>query len=263
MVAGIYFFKFPNHFAFGGVTDFSTVVSKINRWSASDFTSIMNASLLVLEFIFLSKGFGVRTACVGMVVPVDLSLLEHVCPLNRPLTTEPLLELPFVTLLPTADTATFFSPGASSGDADIIAMIPEKYTSLNIGTILMLMDVAATAPSLFISGPETGLFSTVGPAVESLAIDGVIGNLNLCKCFNIICDGPEPICDYIINTLYRSATVYHAEGAFTHHEKTVIMTTMKRSQALELRNYIRAIEPAAFMLISSSSEIIGKGFLAG
>jgi len=91
----------------------------------------------------------------------------------------------------------------------------------------------------------------------------VIENLNLCKCFNIICDDPEPICDYIINTLHRSATVYHAEGAFTHHEKTVIMTTMKRSQALKLRNYIRAIEPTAFMLISNSSEIIGKGFLAG
>lgn len=41
------------------------------------------------------------------------------------------------------------------------------------------------------------------------------------------------------------------------------MTTMKRSQALKLRNYIRAIEPTAFMLISNSSEIIGKGFLAG
>ena len=40
------------------------------------------------------------------------------------------------------------------------------------------------------------------------------------------------------------------------------MTTMKRSQALKLRNYIRKIEPTAFMLISNSSEIVGKGFLA-
>ena len=31
MVVGIYFFKFPNHFAFGGVTGFSTVVSEISR----------------------------------------------------------------------------------------------------------------------------------------------------------------------------------------------------------------------------------------
>ena len=34
MVVGIYFFKFPNHFAFGGVTGFSTVVSEVTRWSA-------------------------------------------------------------------------------------------------------------------------------------------------------------------------------------------------------------------------------------
>ena len=92
-------------------------------------------------------------------------------------------------------------------------------------------------------------------------IDDVIENINLCKCFNIICDNPDPICDYIIHTLNRSATVYHAEGAFSHHDKTVIMTTMKRSQALKLRNYIRKVEPTAFMLISNSSEIVGKGFL--
>ena len=52
------------------------------------------------------------------------------------------------------------------------------------------------------------------------------------------------------------------QGAFTHHNKTVIMTTMSRGQALKLRNYIRQVEPHAFMLISNSSEIVGKGFLA-
>ena len=40
MVVGIYFFKFPNHFAFGGITGFSTVVSQLTHWSASDFTSV-------------------------------------------------------------------------------------------------------------------------------------------------------------------------------------------------------------------------------
>ena len=95
-----------------------------------------------------------------------------------------------------------------------------------------------------------------------LVIDDVIENINLCKCFNIICDNPDPICDYIINTLHRSATIYQAQGAFTHHNKTVIMTTMSRGQALKLRSYIRQVEPHAFMLISNSSEIVGKGFLA-
>ena len=51
MTIGVYFFKFPNHFAFGGVTGFSTVVSELTRWSASQFTFIANMVLLVLGFL--------------------------------------------------------------------------------------------------------------------------------------------------------------------------------------------------------------------
>ena len=261
MVIGVYFFKFPNHFAFGGITGFSTVISELTSWSASDFTSIVNTLLLVVGFAFLGRGFGFKTFYATMVMSVSLSLLERICPMSRPLTDEPILELMFAVLLPAVGTAILFNVGASSGGTDIIAMILKKHTSLNIGTVLMLVDVAAVASAFFIFGPETGLFSTIGLAAKSLVIDDVIENMNLCKCFNIICDNPDPICDYIINTLNRSATVYHAQGAFSHHEKTVIMTTMKRGQALKLRNYIRQVEPSAFMLISNSSEIIGKGFL--
>ena len=261
MVIGVYFFKFPNHFAFGGITGFSTVISELTSWSASDFTSIVNTLLLVVGFVFLGRGFGFKTFYATMVMSVSLSLLERICPMSRPLTDEPILELMFAVLLPAVGTAILFNIGASSGGTDIIAMILKKHTSLNIGTVLMLVDVAAVASAFFIFGPETGLFSTIGLAAKSLVIDDVIENMNLCKCFNIICDNPDPICDYIINTLNRSATVYHAQGAFSHHEKTVIMTTMKRGQALKLRNYIRQVEPSAFMLISNSSEIIGKGFL--
>ncbi|MCI8743794.1 MAG: DUF2179 domain-containing protein, partial [Lachnospiraceae bacterium] len=45
------------------------------------------------------------------------------------------------------------------------------------------------------------------------------------------------------------------------HSKYVVMTTMKRSQALRLRNFIHRTQPSAFIMISNSSEIIGKGFL--
>lgn len=263
MAVGTYFFKFTNNFTFGGITGLAVLVAKTGVISASDFSFIANMALLLIGFVILGKKFAAKTAYSSILLSVTLSLLDRICPMQQPLTDQPLLELAFAIALPAVGSAILFNIGASSGGTDIIAMILKKYTSLNIGTVLMLVDVAAVASSFFIFGPETGLFSTIGLAAKSLVIDDVIENLNLCKCFNIICDDPDPICDYIINTLHRSATVYHAQGAFTHHEKTVIMTTMKRSQALKLRNYIRTIEPTAFMLISNSSEIIGKGFLAG
>lgn len=262
MVVGIYFFKFPNNFAFGGVTGFATVISALTHWSASEFTTIVNTILLVAGFLFLGRSFGIKTVYATLMMSMFLYFLERLYPITRPLTKEPLLELIFAILLPSVGSALLFNTGASSGGTDIIAMILKRYTSLNIGTVLLLVDVTGVIMAYFVFGPETGLFSSLGLLAKSLVIGDVIENINLCKCFSIICDDPGPICDYIIHGLNRSATVYEAQGAFSHHKKTVILTTMKRSQALKLKNYIRSVEPTAFILISNSSEIIGKGFLA-
>lgn len=261
MVVGIYFFKFPNNFAFGGVTGFATVISALTHWSASQFTNIVNWVLLVIGFLFLGKGFGVKTVYATILMSISLYLLERLYPMKGPLTSEPLLELIFAILLPGVGSALLFYAGASSGGTDVIAMILKRYTSYNIGTVLLLVDLAGVIMAYFVFGPQTGLFSSLGLMAKSLVIDDIIENINLCKCFSIICDDPAPICDYIIHGLNRSATVYEAQGAFSRHKKTVILTTMKRSQALKLKNYIRSVEPTAFILISNSSEIIGKGFL--
>ena len=262
MPGGTYFFKFPNNFSFGGVAGLSTVVSALTSWSASDFTSIANIVLLFFGFAFLGRDFGFKTVYATLVMSAGLWIFERLYPLTHTITQQPLLELLFAIFLPGIGSAVLFNIGASSGGTDIIAMILKKHTSLNIGTVLMLVDVAAVVSSFFVFGPETGLFSLVGLAAKSVVIDDVIESINLCKCFNIICDNADPICDYIIHTLGRSATVYEAQGAFSHHQKTIILTTMHRGQAVKLRNFIRRTDPTAFILISNSSEIIGKGFLS-
>ena len=91
-------------------------------------------------------------------------------------------------------------------------------------------------------------------------IDNFIESFNLSKYFNVVCDEPQPICDFIVNELNRSATVVDAQGAFTGNEKYIIFTALNRPQAIKLRNYIKENQPTAFILISNTSEIIGKGF---
>lgn len=262
MVIGIYFFKFPNNFTFGGVTGFSTVVSRMTSITAGDFTFLVNNGLLVLGFVFLGADVGIKTVYASLLMSFSLSALERIVPLTGTLTSEPLLELIFAVVCPALGSAILFNIGASSGGTDIVAMILKKYTSMNIGTALLMVDITAVVMGFFVFGSATGLYSLLGLLAKSFAIDGVIENINLCKCFQIICDDAEPICQFIIQDLKRSATTYHAEGAFTHNGKTIVMTTMSRAQAVKLRNYIKKTDPKAFMLISNSSEIIGKGFLS-
>ena len=178
MAAGTYFFKFPNNFSFGGVAGLSTVVSALTSWSASDFTSIANIVLLFFGFAFLGRDFGFKTVYATLVMSAGLWIFERLYPLTHTITQQPLLELLFAIFLPGIGSAVLFNIGASSGGTDIIAMILKKHTSLNIGTVLMLVDVAAVVSSFFVFGPETGLFSLVGLAAKSVVIDDVIESIN-------------------------------------------------------------------------------------
>ncbi len=260
LVTGVYLFKFPNNFSFGGVTGIAVVLSAVTPTTPGIITFIINMALLLLGFIFLGRDAGIKTVYVSLLTSVGLSAAEVLFPMNRPLTNEPVLELIFAIVLPSFSAAIFFNIGASGGGTDILAMILKKHTRINIGTALFLVDLGIVAASCLVFDAQTGLFSLCGLLAKSLVVDGVIENINLCKCFTIICDNPTPICDYIMEHLQRSATIYRAEGAYQHNEKTVIITIMKRSQAVELRNFIRKTQPGAFIAITNSSEIIGKGF---
>ena len=260
LVVGIYVFKFPNNFSFGGVSGIAVVLGKLGGLTPSGYTFVINMALLVLGFLFLGKGFGIKTVYVSVLTSVGLALAEAWFPMTAPLTSEPVLELIFGIGLPAFSSAILFNVGASSGGTDIVAMILKKYTSFNIGTALLLVDVIIAVSSFVVFDAATGLFSVTGLLAKSLVIDGVIENINLCKYFTIICEYPQPICDFITGELHRGATIYKAEGAYTHTEKTVILTALKRSQAVQLRNFVRQTEPTAFITITNSSEIIGKGF---
>lgn len=260
MVFGIYVFKFPNNFSFGGVTGIAIVLSKFLPGTPGNITLMINIVLLLLGFILLGKGFGIKTAYVSILMSVGLRLAEVWFPMEKPLTTEPVLELIYAIVLPAFSSAIFFNMNASSGGTDIVAMILRKHTKLNIGSALFFSDMLIVILSCFVFDMQTGLFSLSGLLAKSLVVDNVIESINLCKYFTIICEDPDPICDFIMNTLHRSATVYDAEGTYEHRKKKVIITIMKRSQAVELRNFIRRTQPSAFIAITNSSEIIGKGF---
>ncbi len=260
MAVGVYFFKFTNNFTFGGITGFSVLIAKTGVISASDFTFIANMSLLVLGMIVLGKEFTIKTAYSTALLSISLTLLERFCPMSHPLTDEPMLELVFAVVLPAIGSAILFNIGSSSGGTDVIALIMKKYTSIDIGKGLMLSDVLFTLAGCVVFDIKTGLFSMLGLVIRSYMIDGFIESFNLSKFFNVICSDPEPICEFIKKDLHRGATVVAAKGAFSGQQKYIVLTALNRMQAIRLRNYIKAQDPRAFILITNTSEIIGKGF---
>lgn len=260
MAFGTYFFKFTNNFTFGGITGLAVLVAKTGFMSAGDFNLAASMLLLIAGLIILGKEFAARTAYCSILLSLALSVMERLWPMSGPLTSQPMLELCFAIALPALGSAVLFNIGSSSGGTDIIAMILKKYSSFDIGRALMISDAVITTASFFVFDIETGLYSFLGLAIRSFMIDNFIESFNLSKYFNVVCDNPEPICDFIVHTLGRSASVCLAKGAYSGKDKYLILTALNRVQSVKLRNFIKEQEPTAFILISNTSEIIGKGF---
>lgn len=260
MDIGIYVFKFPNHFSFGGVSGLAVVLHQMLGLSASKINLIVNLMLLIFGFAVLGKGFGIKTAYATVLSSLILEVMEKTMTISAPLTNQPVLELAYAIALPAVASGMLFYVDASGGGTDIIAMILKKFTTADIGTALLITDAAIVALSFLIFDVRTGLFSVCGLIAKSAFVDRTMAQMHLCKYFTIICDNPEPICAFIRDVLKRSATLYHAQGGYTHEDKTVILCALDRKQAVILKRYIRHEDSHAFIMITRSSETMGKGF---
>ena len=261
---GTYFFKFPNNFSTGGVSGLSLILGRVipaQFFTPSIFMFIINMALLVVGFVSLGGGFAFSTVYCSTLLSVLMAVFEKLWPIGAPLTTQPFLELCFAVLLPGVGSAILFHLGASSGGTDIVAMILRKHTSMNIGTALMAVDSFITIAALICFGVETGLYCILGLLLKSTLVDYVGDSFRTKKCFQIITDHPQPIVDFIVNTLHRGATLEEVHGAYSNAPKTMIVTVLGRTQALVLRKHVHAVDPHAFMIITASTEIVGKGFL--
>lgn len=253
-------FNFPNNFALGGVSGLSVLLSQLLPLSPADFVMIANLVLLVVGFIFIGRGFGIRTVYCTVLLSLVLEALERFLPISASLTENPLLDLFFAVFLAAIGQAVIFNFGGSTGGTDIVGMIIRKYIKIDIGKAILAADILVVGATFFIFDIKTGLYSLLGTLLAMLIIDTSIESLNLSKYFLIVTDKPEDIEKFIVEKLERGATRWEASGSFTKDKKTMILVVMNRREARKLRDSIKKIDPNAFILVSDTSDIIGNGF---
>ena len=236
MTIGVYFFKFPNNFVFGGVTGGAALVAKLTPLSASAFSSCANILLL-------------STGWATVVMTAELALFEKYVPLSGPLSDQPMLDLVFAIALPAIASALLFNVGASSGGTDVVALILKKYAHMkNTGEALFITDLAMVLAACFVFDLYTALYSFVGLTVK------------MCKAILIICDDKDPICDFVMRKLVRGATYTPCYGAYTDRPHYMIYTTLTHREALQLQAFIHKENLNAFISMLSTTEVFGKGF---
>jgi uncharacterized membrane-anchored protein YitT (DUF2179 family) len=191
----------------------------------------------------------------------QLDLLKLVAGDRKTLTDEPFLELCVGIILYAMGSALIFYTGASSGGMDIVALIIQKYAKLDVGKAVLYVNMFIVLGSIFVfKDILTAILSLAGLFANAFLIDNVIDSLDSCKYFIVITDKPTEVAEFIMNELHHGVTITDAIGAYTQAPKGMVHTVCRRYEAIRLRMAVKKIDENAFMVVTTSSEIIGKGF---
>lgn len=257
-----YFFLVPNHFVTGGMTGLATMLGALLPFiTTSTWLMFLNITMLIIGFIFLGKRTGLWTVYCSLGYTAMMLVFEKIVPLTKPITDESFMELCLGILIYAVGTAIIFYAGASSGGMDIVALIVQKYAKIDVGKAVLCVNTIIAIGAIFIfGGVERSLLSMIGLFANSFIIDSVIDSFHSCKYFVVITDKTELVSEYIMNKLGHGVTITDAVGAYTQTKKGMIHTVCRRYEAIKLRAAIKQIDENAFIVITTSSEIIGKGF---
>lgn len=249
-------FLVPNGIASGGVSGISILVQRtfgiepaITQWA-------INIPLFVVGTILLGKKFGMKTALGSVVLPLFVLLTSDWTPMTDNL----LLAAIYGGIGVGLGIGIVFRAGGSTGGLDLAAQILHRYTGLPLSLALACFDGAVIITAGFVISPEISLYALIGLFATSKTVDFVQSGLQLSKVAFIISDEADAVADAILKDLDRGLTKLDGEGGFTGEGRTVLMVVVSQNEVASLKQLVKAIDGNAFVIISNTAEVLGRGF---
>ncbi len=260
IAVGLDLFLVPNKIAAGGISGVSVVLFHTMNLPVGASMLVMNIVFFIVGFMVIGKGFGLKTIIASALLSVFVDGLTYINPV-KPFTDDLLIAVIFGDLLTGMGMAVVFNQNSSTGGTDILARILGRYASINIGRALLIIDFAVAASAgVFLKSVEVGMYSLLAVIINCLSIDAFIDTFNVSKKVLIVSGKSEDIAKRAMADLNRGATYLPMEGAYTHTSMKMLMMVIRPRQTAQLREIVREIDPAAFMIVSNVNQVLGKGF---
>lgn len=272
MAAGFVLFINPYKIVPGGVYGIAIVIHYLTEgvfsfWPLGIPIGLlgltMDIPLTILGMKILGPRFGIKTV-VGFILTASfMDLLGYLIGQDDPLKLgdQVLLASIFGGVMIGFGLGLVFRSRATSGGSDIIATIINKYTGLPLGQLMIIVDSVIVLVGLAAFGDwKIPLYSWIVIYITGKVIDITLRGISYEKTMFIISDRHEDIRHKIIHDLNRGGTIFVGKGMYQENEKNMIYTNVSRREYQILKDYIREVDPEAFVTVIDANEILGKGF---
>lgn len=171
---GIQYFYAPNQIAGGGLSGLALVISNyVPILSVGTIIFFGNLILFVIAFILVGGDFGMKTIYASFALSFVMDFMEKVIN-SYALTNNLLFAVILGTLIIAAGIGITFAINASTGGTDILAKILNKYSAINLGISLLIVDLAVVVCGALTFGLDKGFYSLLAVIMNGLVVDRVI-----------------------------------------------------------------------------------------
>ena len=297
-VTGWALFLMPNNLVGGGVSGISSMIQYATGGAIQMGYSyfVLNAILIILAMVVIGMGFGAKTIYAIILASVGLRFLPELIPTEiiqtLALQNGKLMSTLCGGLMAGIGIGMSISNGGSTGGTDIIALIWTKYRNVSPGKVILYIDFVIILSSLLIPSivpdldPETGkqligadgqllthlmpfsekvttvIYGLILVTVNGRVIDSYLSGSQQSVQLFILSKHYAEIADSITHDLHRGVTVLDGKGWYTKEPAEVLMVITRKTDVNLFLRQIKAIDPNAFLSVSSVNGVYGRGFEA-
>ena len=253
--AAVYFFMLPSHVSVGSAAALAMVIGNFIPLPVSAITAGLNLFLLVIGFLLIGPEFGGKTVFTAMLMPGFMWVFECLFPNFQSITQDPLLDVICYILVVGIGLALLFSCNASSGGLDIVAKIMNKYLRMDLGQAMSVSGMVVALSSALCYDAKTVVLSVLGTYFGGMVVDHFIFGLNIKRRVCIISPKVDDIVHYILHEIHSGASLNETIGAYENVVRKEIITIVDKQEYKQLMDYVRKVDPKAFITVYSVNEI--------
>ena len=255
VATAVFFFMLPSHVSVGSGAALAMVLSNFIPLPVSTITLIMNVGLLIIGFLLVGSEFGIKTVYCSILMPLVMGIFEKIFPDFQSLTQDPLLDVICYILVVGVGLSILFSRNASSGGLDIVAKIMNKFLRMDLGKAMSTSGIIVALSSALCYDSKTVVMSLLGTYFGGIVVDHFIFGLNIKRRVCVISQHLDNIVDYVLHELHSGATLNEIIGAYDRTPRTEMVTIVDKNEYRLLMDYVRKIDPKAFVTVYSVSDM--------
>ena len=242
-----------------GTTGLALVVQRVSGIPVSWFVLFFNIAMLCLGWAVLGRKFAMTTVVSSLMYPILLELLDRTLG-EVILTDNMLLNVIFAGLGLGLSLGIVLRAGASTGGMDIPPLILKKFFRIPVSASLWVFDLTIMLLQMFFHTGEDLLYGILLLIVMSLTLNKVMLLGTSRTEVKIVSARAHKIRDEILTRVDRGVTLLHGEGGYLHEPTEIIMSIVSNHELPKIERLARDIDPDCFMIVSSVTEVWGRGF---